>query len=531
MKASNNIVYPDFDQMWNSIQQDELKVARGEPVVLRPRKRKRFALIAGLSVALMVTPVYAALTYDWSSMLSNKEGIQSALAKGLGQTIEQSVTKEGVTLTVHTAFTDENRTVLLYSLKPETSQHVKDIDFELIGLKDSKGNFIEGNFSHQWNKELGVFQGYFETVWVAEGQTTDVEFIMENIQLIGNKKQSISYNPNDLTTQVFPIHKDGMDSVTLQSFEQAGGKVLLKTDVSLTDPEMQNRSIYFEAINDEDKSVKKAENSVLLVGPILSLNQIFKADTLRKEGTKFQFSYEHILETKESTWSINMNLSKKQLENGSFKQVLDIPMDNVPGETKIHEMKVTPTQVCLTFTHDDYNVIPFKDYQLDVGGTLLNGNSFMGKNPNETELRFEMTGLNEASLANQPVTLVAKHRHNAIKGDDNPIHLTDISVKPQSLTSSIAGYPISWTYYLKDNNLYVESFSSDPAFSGVNQTFYWDDDKVPNFGRPDLILDDGSNKAMDVYENFDKKELDIYIETYFIDKPNEELRISLKSGK
>ncbi|WP_285397138.1 DUF4179 domain-containing protein [Lysinibacillus sp. fls2-241-R2A-57] len=536
MKESNNVDYPDFDQMWSSIQQDELKVAGGEPVVLRSRKRKRFALVAGLSVALLATPVYAALNYDWSSMLSHREGIQSALEQGLGQKIEQSVTKEGVTLTVHTAFIDENRTVLLYSLKPETSQDVKDIkdiDFKLIGLKDSKGNFIEGNYKNEWNEELGEFQGFFETDWVAEGQTTDVEFIMENIQFIGNKKQSISYNPNDSTTQVFPIQKDGVGSVTLQSFEQAAGKVLLRSDVTLTDNEMPYKCVELEAINDVGESVKQVQDTSFSFRDGKSnVDQLFKSETLRREGTKFQISYEHILETKESTWSTNINLSKKQMENGSYKQVLDIPMGNVPN-TKIHEMKVTPTQVRLLLTQDEYKTIPFKEYQLDVGGTLLTGHEYFGSSPNKLELRFEVKGLDVASLANQPVAFVAKHRVDGIRGDDNPIRLTDISVKPQSLTSSIAGYPITWTYYLKDNNLYVESLSSDPAFVGVNQTYYLDGDNGPIFGRPDLmgILEDGSNKAMDVYENFNKKELDIYIEKYLIDKPNEELRIPLKSGK
>jgi len=252
MKADNNMSYPDFDQMWSSIQKDELKIA-DVPIELRPRKRKRFALVAGLSVALMATPVYAALNYDWSNILTYRAGIQSALAQGLGQTIEQSVKKDGFTLTVHTAFIDDNRTFLLYSLKPEVSWDGEDIGFELTGLKDAKGNFIEGSYTHSWNEELGVFQGYFETDWVVEGQMADVEFTMENIQFISNEKHSISYNPNDLTTQVFPIQKDGVDTVTIQSFEQDKGKVLLKSAVTLTDLKVRNTGIFIEAINDRKK--------------------------------------------------------------------------------------------------------------------------------------------------------------------------------------------------------------------------------------------------------------------------------------
>ncbi|WP_162868749.1 DUF4179 domain-containing protein, partial [Klebsiella pneumoniae] len=79
-----------------------------------------------------------------------------ALEQGLGQSIEQSVTKNGITLTVHTAFTDENRTVLLYSLNPGqgNSQHIY---YESMQLVDSKGTPIEGNYVQRWNEELGMY--------------------------------------------------------------------------------------------------------------------------------------------------------------------------------------------------------------------------------------------------------------------------------------------------------------------------------------------------------------------------------------
>ena len=116
------------------------------------------------------------------------------------------------------------------------------------------------------------------------------------------------------------------------------------------------------------------------------------------------------------------------------------------------------------------------------------------------------------TLVNQPITFIAKHRIDEASGDNNPIRLTGISTEPQSLTTNIRGYPISWTYYMKDNNLYVESLSSDSTFGGVNQTYYMDG-KDRHYGTPAMlgILGDENNKNMDVYENFDKTELDIYI--------------------
>ena len=286
----------------------------------------------------MATPVYATLNYDWSNLLSYRAGIQTALEQGLGQTIEQSVTKDGITLTVHTAFIDENRTFLLYSLDPGSSRAGEQVAFDHIGLKDKEGNSIEGHYSHQWNEDAGVFQGYFETDWVADGQTADIEFAMENIHFTGDGIQSINYDPQDPNMQAFPIQKDGIDSVTLQSFEQAEGEVLLRSAITFTDPEVKSRSWVRIHVTDSKKKMIKEVGTPSFGTPGASgeylSQQVFKSDSLRAEGTQFQLAYDRTLETAEGTWSLIMALSKKQMDNGTFKEALNIPVDQVPGGTK-----------------------------------------------------------------------------------------------------------------------------------------------------------------------------------------------------
>lgn len=536
MNADHNMKYPDFEQMWNGIQQDELKMVN-EPIELLPRKRKRFVLVAGLAVALMATPVYAALNYDWSTILSYRAGIQSALDQGLGQTIEKSVTKDGFTLTVHTAFIDDNRTFLLYSLKPDASWDGINVSFDQIGLQDSNGDFIQGNYSHRWNEDLGLFQGYFETDWVADNQKSDIKFLMKNIHSIGGKELPINYNPNDSHTQNFTIQKDGIDNVILQTFEQSDGKVMLQSAVQFTDSEMKNKWVRIKALDDKNQTIKEAETPVFgtpgATGEYFS-QQIFTSDSLRAKDTKFQLTYEHTLDIAKDNWNIEMNLSKEQLNKGSFKKVVNIPLENASNGIVIHEMKVTPTQVRLILTHKEkYAHIPYMDYQLDIGGVLLDGGRWDIENePYKTELRFELTGVDVTSLANQTVALVAKHRVDIKDGDEQPIHLTDISDTPQSKTSTIGEYSITWTYYKKDSNLYVESFSTEPTFGGVSQTYYLDH-KERNYGMPMMtrILGDENNKQMDEYKNFKDKDLDIYIWKYTTNYPDAELRIPLTFGK
>ncbi|MEA0552459.1 DUF4179 domain-containing protein [Lysinibacillus irui] len=536
MKTTNNVQYPDFDQMWSSIQKDELKTLE-EPIELRPRRRKKFALIAGLAVALMATPVYAALNYDWSNILSYREGIQSALEQGLGQKVEQSVTKSGFMLTVHTVFIDENRTFLLYSLKPDASWKGKDVSFDQIGLTDSNGDFIKGNYAHLWNEDLGLFQGYFETDWVADDQKSNINFSMKNIHSIGNEEKSINYNPNDTNTQVFTIQKDGIDNVTIQAFEQPEGKILLQSAVTFTDAKMKNKWVRIKALDDKNQPIQEAETPVFgtpgATDEYLS-QQIFTKDSLKTKGSNFQLAYEHTLGVAEDTWSIEMNLTKEQLKKGSFRKVVNIPLENVPGGTKIHEMKVTPTQVRLILTSEErYAHQPYMDYQLDIGGVLLDGGRWDVENdPYKVELRFEMTGVDVSMLAKQSITLVAKHRVDVEDGDHKPIRLTDISEKPQIKTSTIGEFPITWTYYKKDNNLYVESFSSDPTFGGVSQTYYLDH-KDRNYGMPLTVgfLGDNNNKNIDEYKNFKGKDLDIYVWKYTTNHPDAELRVPLQSLK
>lgn len=537
MKTANHVPEPDFDRMWSSIEQNELKVAVGESLPPRLRNRKRIAIITGISVALMATPVYAALNVDWSNILSYRAGIQTALEKGLGQTIEQSVTKDGITLTVHTAFIDENRTFLLYSLNPgeQTDGHAA---FDHIGLRDQNGQFIEGRYFHQWNEELGVFQGYFETDWVADGQMADVALVIENIHFTDAGRQPLDYDPHNPNTQVFTIQKDGIDNVTLQSFEQPDGQVMIQSAVTFTDAKMRNRSwVRIEVMNDKEGIIKETQTSVFgtpgASGEYLS-RQIFKSKSLQAEGTTFQLTYDRTLETADGTWGLNMALSKKHMDNSTFKQALNIPVDQVADGTMIHEMIVTPTQVRLVLTHKDkYLRLPYMNYQLDVGGNMLSGGIWLVEGKNyQTELRFEMAGLDASDLADQPVSLVAKHRVDEFAGDTSPIRLTDISAEHQGFTSSIAGYPITWTYYMKDNNLYVESLSSDPDFGGVNQTYYLDG-KERNYGMPAMIsiLGDDNNKRIDVYENFNKTELEIYIWKYTTHKRDDVVRIPIKAEK
>lgn len=538
MNHSVTIPYPNFDRMFEGVQQDKLRIVEMEEDAVKSWRGRRVAVIAGLSVALMATPVYAAITYDWTSILSSKTGIQAALDQGFGQTIEQSVTKNGITLTVHTAFTDENRTVLLYSLDPGVIKEGQKVAFKSIGLKDSKGSMIKGNYVQQWNAQLGVFQGYFETDWVMDESQTNVEFTLEDIRFMEDGQQSIAFDPSNPDTQEFSIEKDGIGTVSVQSFNQADGKVLLKSLVSYTDPQMKDWTwARLQAYDNNNEVVKETEAPIFgtsgATGEYMS-QQVYSLDQLKNTGNDFYLAYDRELASVEGNWNMNVALSKNQLESSTYRESLNIPVEALGGGTKISEIVVTPTQVRLILTHDKLaEGSRYLSYQLDVGGTLLDGGTwYENYDPQRTELRFEMTSLDLASITKTPMTLIGKHRVEGHIGNETSVLLSGISDKPQSLTTSYDNYPITWTYYTKDNNLYVETQSSDSTFGGVNQTYYLDG-AVKEYGTMAIVgLDgEGNNKRIDVYENFSQDELEIYVHNYLTEKPDDELRVKVVPGK
>ncbi|MCM3786097.1 DUF4179 domain-containing protein [Neobacillus mesonae] len=534
----SSMPYPDFDQMFESIQKGELRDKKNKAAVLRKRRQKTAAAIS-IAVALAAAPVYAAISYDWTDVLSTRAGIQTALEQGLGQSIEKSVTKNGITLTVHTAFTDENRTVLLYSLDPG-DRGSQNIYYESIGLLDSQGKTIEGHYVQQWNEELGQYQGYFESDWVMDAQNADISFELKNIRFTEDASYSVALDPAKSEGQTFSVEKDGIDSIRIESFQQSEDKTMLKSSISLTDPSDKDWSWYrLEVLNAKGETIEVAEPSVFGTPGLneeYTTQQIFATADLNEEASEFRLAYDREAEHIEGDWNLGLSLSKKQMESGTVKEKLAIPIDEIPGGSQITEMIVTPTQIRVVLQHEEkYTRIPYLNYHLEVGGKLLEGYDAYQENKYKSELRFELTpDIPLSSIGTSPITLIADHRIDEHKGSQEPVLISGISEEKQCFTQDYEGYPVTWTYYLKDNNLYIESESSDTKnFGGINQTYYGQGKDLV-YGVPSIIefAGNGKNKSMDVYENFEgASELEIYAFMYRTEKPEDELRVLLTDGK
>lgn len=528
------VTYPDFDLMWNKIEQN--KEQRGSKIRWFQRTNlSKAAMITGISAVMISTPVYAAIHYNWTDVLSHKTGIQSVWEQGLGQTIDQSVRKNGITLTIDTAFSDDNRTVILYTLNPGVSHKDENLSYDKVELLNSEGKVIPGNYYQVWNSEIGEYQGYFETDYVLGHKKENLRFSVTNVVLTEKAELPLSYHPANQETQTFQVKKDGIKTVTIKTFDQED--TLLHTTVNFEglDKSQRERTWTSFTVLDAKNNIVRGSKNVYGIPGINSeetlSEQIYTKEQLFSEGTHFILSYEREKRRTAGEWGIDLTLSKSQLENSTIKEKLDLPVPEILEGSKITEMIVTPSEVRLIITNKEkYTHLPFVDYELEIGGKRLTGGiDYDTKSPEKTELRFEMMHMDLTSIQNQPISLTAEKRVDEHKGnEETSIRLSNISTKPQHLQTEYDGYMVDWTYYLKDEQLYVESSSQNPIFGGMNQTYYYDG-KEKVYGKPSIVnfRGEGNNKSMDVYENFAPDHLDIFVYMYTTDHLNEKITIPI----
>lgn len=538
IKRTPSVTYPDFDLMWNKIEQNKEWQQGSKTRWFQRTNLSKTAVIAGISAVMISTPVYAAIHYNWSDVLSHKTGIQSVWEQGLGQNIDQSVNKDGITLTVDIAFSDENRTVLLYTLDPGTAYKNETVSYDKVELFNSDGEIIQGNYEQRWNAEIGKYQGYFETDYVLRHKKENLHFAITNVVLTEKTEVPLFYNPANQETQTFEIKRDGISTVRIETFEQSEKDTLLNTTVHFEGLDQRQRErtwTSFTVLDANNNMIRGSKNVYGIPGtsPDQTISeQLYTKKQLTADGTHFALSYERETGRISGEWGMDLTLSKSELENSTIREQLDLPVSEIREGSKITEMIVTPSEVRLMITNQEkYAHLPFIDYELEIGGKRLTGGINYHKKPSKkTELRFEMMNMDLTSLHEQPITLTAKKRVDEHKGnEETSIRLSNISSKPQHLQTKYGEFTVDWTYYLKDEQLHVESSSQDPTFGGINQTYYYDG-KEKIYGKPSIVnfRGEGTNKSMDVYENFAPDQLDIFVFMYTTEHLNEKITVPIR---
>ncbi|WP_342562467.1 DUF4179 domain-containing protein [Paenibacillus sp. FSL R7-0345] len=540
LNEEDTVNYPDFEGMWSRMEQSGhtapagINTAVGTGMYRRGKWRK-VTFAASLSVLLAAAPVYAAIQYDWGNLLHGKEGVQAALEQNLGQQLGQSVTREGVTLTLRTAIVDDNRTVILYSLEAADQAEGRFWNVQELSLKDEQGNSSEGEYTYlQWDEVNNRYNGYFESDWTPQKSEARVTLTATAVQSFSQTQVDIPLDSRSQAIQSFPVGQEGMEKLEIQPFIQSGDKLLLSSAVTFTRPEAKDWTfpeIIAYRNGTEVRSLPGGTYGTPGDNGEYTMKQTFKTAEVPAGETVYKLQYTRLEQDITGPWVFDLQLSKQQMESGTVKTALDLPLE--PGDTvnTIENMIVTPTQIRVSIrVNAKYPQIPYYKYALEVGGRTLEGSQYRSPKdePKLMTLRFERPAELEVT-PETPVTFVGSYKVTVHEDDKTPLQLTSISAQKQTIMRSTGGYPVKWTYYMEGNDLFVETESEDARFGGVNQTHInLGKDRI--IGRPVTVNfnGDGNNRAIDVYKDFQGTEASIYMFHYTTDEPERETRVQLQ---
>ncbi|MDF9843298.1 MULTISPECIES: DUF4179 domain-containing protein [unclassified Paenibacillus] len=539
LNKEDAVNYPDFEGMWSRMEQAGHTAPAGISTaeragMYRGGKWRKVTFAASLSVLLAAAPVYAAIQYDWGNLLHGKEGVQAALDQNLGQQLGQTITRDGVTLTLRTAIVDDNRTVILYSL--ETDQADGQFwNVQELSLKDEKGNSGEGEYTYlQWDEANSRYNGYFESDWTPQKSEANVTLTAAAVQSFNQTQMEIPLDSSLQAVQDFPVGQEGMEKLEIQPFMQSGGKLLLSSAVTFTRPEAKEWTfpeIIAYRNGTEIRSLSGGTFGTPGDNGEYTMKQTFNTADVPAGETTYKLQYTRLEQNITGPWTFDLQLSKQQMESGTVKTALDLPLE--PGDTvnTIENMIVTPTQIRVSIrVNAKYPQIPYHKYALEVGGKTLEGSLYRSPkdDPKLVTLRFERPAELEVT-PETPVTFVGSYKVTVHEDDKTPLQLTNISAAKQTVIRSTGGYSVKWTYYMEGKDLFVETESEDARFGGVNQT-HINLGKERIIGRPvtSNFAGDGNNRAIDVYKDFQGTEASIYMFYYTTDEPERETRVQLQ---
>lgn len=546
LNEGQSVTYPDFESMWERIEHKNatsLHARMSSGSQNRGRNWSKIALVSSFSVLLAAAPVYAAVHYNWDTMLRERGGIQAALTQNLGQQLDQSVTKDGVTLKLHTAIVDENRTVILFTLDVGQRQDSETWRVTEMTLKGTGGGNSSGEYNYlNWDEKNQIYNGYFESEWTPEKDTVDVQLVANKIQDFSVQSLDLPLDIHSTETQSFPIGQEGMRSIEVKPFTQGQEKMLFSSAIIFDQPEAKEWA-YPNIVGYKNGTLINSLPGGTFGTPgekgEYTTQQYFKAEDV--SGGQLTYKLQYMKKEKDVNGPLlfDLQLSKKKMESGTIKTSLNLPLEVDETDYTLENMVVSPTQIRVTVRSKDIdNSFPYKKYALEVTGKTLEGNLWRspeGK-PELTVLRFERPADLEITKET-PITFVAKYKvtqHGSYKitknNDDKiPLLLTNISQKKQTIIQQLNGYPVKWTYYMQGSDLYVETGSEDARFGGINQT-HIGLGKERILGKPLTVnfAGDGNNKAIDVYKNFKGTEATIYMFYYTTDDPDKETRVQIQ---
>lgn len=481
IEKNKNIPQPNYDLMWNNIEQEAYQRLTKEPSPQKSARRylKAIPMGAVLSCLLLISvPVFAGVAMNWDKI--GGTSVTNALENGIGQQYELQDDDSGVVMHLHGVVTDGEKMKMLLSMDTNSNEDLTSyIGFatETNVLVSESGSKAKVTGYVEYDPDSKKLIGIYETPDTLQEGNKDYRLEAQN--LIFYRNQDIPVKPKDYAGDTIYTGITRYPAIHMESITHTREHTTLRYKISSTQSQ-DTSGVPQLAVNINGQQHEAVPTQLPTNNTDLYVEQVFDVTEQEWQQASLHLTYVEEAKRIEGTWEFAFHADGKKASEAIYTKELQTNPEFVAKTgISLKQLVVTPLMINVLTNQGELGSLKDGDVhyntaKLLIGDKLVTG----GWNLKSTQEKGKYQQLFDfespewfTSWANVPMKLILQ---NAVvsKRDTskNWVTLNQPTAEKQSTSLTVDGFKIHFTYYTVEGKLVIESSSNSAGFKGVNQT-------------------------------------------------------------
>ena len=454
------------------------------------RRRSGFKILLVASIFLLIlsislSPIMAKVIENIPNLIkyfsSNDKGIINSLENGFGQQIEIGDSKKGVNFKVHNIISDQNRTIVLFSIKLDDDVQFDQGQISRIFIKNQFGEEIPiHTTSYSYSKEENIFTGNIiaEELSVSD-ETLTIGF--KEVKLTKNEEMKLDIDlEKDLGNQEMDLGIKGIKSFMIQSIKNLGEIIEIKYEVRF---ENSNSEIIDPAIKILSKSGDDIQmgvmQSLLKNGTGFSETARFNVKDISLSDLLTVVEYNTLDQMISSSWEVSFDVDVEKAKNYTLEKLIQ-KKETINGvEVYIDKIVATPSQTKLYIQVDNTEnsgVFYTNSFNLMILDKVYNSTGVSTSSADDGSYWEHIYEFEPVNGNVDNVKLILENEMNT-KYTDARLELNDISTNNKKTAMTLESYDLDITYRREGEDLIITIYTEDIYFENIKVELISDDGK------------------------------------------------------
>ncbi|HZG75713.1 MAG TPA: DUF4179 domain-containing protein, partial [Paenibacillus sp.] len=452
---------PNFDAMWERIER-RVSERRGEgAVAVRGRRRVRAAaLIAVVAGSVLAVPAFARMPLAWDD-LWQRLGVETAVKSGFGEAIDKTVTSGGVPFTLRGVVADDRQTALLFDMGVEPGDRVAAFDeASLIGEDGSETPL----YAHHSVDESGKLSGKLMAYKGLGRGGERLELRLKDVVFYEPRRLEVASGAEALAegTEI-GLDAGSFSKLTIRTFERTDDLLTIRYEVEMETADDRRAGPSLE-LSAGGERVEALQNTVLPSEreDLLVAESTYRLTDAQAADAAWRFGYLEEVDRAEGDWRVAFESSGSMQAAVTYRKKLNVARADDYSWLDLNQLSVSPLsiRVDVEFQHTAIQGgqpdVDYRDIDLIVDGQRLEGGLSMSGT--EWYLHFETPEWRE-DWSEVPMELVMSGAKVYRLAEPDHLLPLEPSTERRTIETELNGYPVTYTYYIEGDRLYLESDS------------------------------------------------------------------------